>query len=441
MLSARALEAPTDILYFNTRTPGRALRNRAENDYAGMAMSMTVNGKGKNANRMPRTPFHPASAKLQHTFKDQKTGLTSTTRPLAHKTPLPTGVGKALFKTPLPARGKLSKLKDDGEQLEEESNITPDSSQRPSSMRIHIKHRRTSGKPVLETPMNNGNHWDVSDGDIVLQDVQPTIQETTVEGGDDLDELEYGPPNTLDIPYEPPFDFPLPDYKEVGKSLFQLARSLPRYELAPPAELDIPPTQLEVQTWDLMPLPELESDDPFDVARAKPPSSSNEEAPRAGGTHHKTLPSSKGIHGATHRPQSSMARIGATASSSRPASRAAPLTTAIVGKKTTASTTTSKSSLGKPTVATTSSTKTSLTVRARPPMNPARAALIPSRPHTSMSAKSNLRAARTESGAGRSLRPGKLTPNATVSPKEANIIVFKDMATDLEGDLDFRFDV
>ena len=45
--------------------------------------------------------------------------------------------------------------------------------------------------------MNNGNHWDVSDGDIVLQDVQSTIQETTVEGGDDHDELEFGPPNTL----------------------------------------------------------------------------------------------------------------------------------------------------------------------------------------------------------------------------------------------------
>lgn len=45
---------PTDVPYFTTKTPGRALANRSENLGA-------LPVKGKN-NGVPRTPFQPASA-------------------------------------------------------------------------------------------------------------------------------------------------------------------------------------------------------------------------------------------------------------------------------------------------------------------------------------------------------------------------------------------
>lgn len=98
---------------------------------------------------------------------------------------MPNRIGTVLFKTPLPGATKPSKLK--GEENGSE--------QRPSSMRKHIKHPRMSGK-ALETPMNTGNHWDISDGDIVLE-ATPQLQEPILEQEDDQDEVEYGPPNTL----------------------------------------------------------------------------------------------------------------------------------------------------------------------------------------------------------------------------------------------------
>jgi len=65
-------------------------------------------------------------------------------------------------------------------------------------MRKHIKHPRFSGGKPLETPANNGQHWEeVDDGELAMPEVQSVTQETVLEDGDDSDELEYGPPNTL----------------------------------------------------------------------------------------------------------------------------------------------------------------------------------------------------------------------------------------------------
>lgn len=63
MLSSRPIQLNSDGVHFPTRTPGRALKNRAENAYAGMGSAMAVQGKGKNANMPPKTPFQPASAR------------------------------------------------------------------------------------------------------------------------------------------------------------------------------------------------------------------------------------------------------------------------------------------------------------------------------------------------------------------------------------------
>lgn len=147
---------------------------------------------------------------------------------------------------------------------------TPDSVQRPSSMRKHVKHPRSASQN-FETPMNRGNHWDISDGDIVLPADMPALQDTIIEN-DDLDEIEFMPPNTLgktplpclsvvflilskiDLPYEPLLDFELPDYKMLGKKLRNLAHSYPYDDSPSPPELDI--VVLD-PAWDLLTLPPL----------------------------------------------------------------------------------------------------------------------------------------------------------------------------------------
>lgn len=126
----------------------------------------------------------------QRLFKDQK--LVLGTRPLGDKTPLPNRFGANLFQTPLPQKSKLSKLTivEAAQQEKDGGDEPPGSIQRPSSLRTHIKHPKS-----FQTPVNSGHHWDVSDGDIVVPEVE--TQQEEAEPEDDLDEIEYCPPNTL----------------------------------------------------------------------------------------------------------------------------------------------------------------------------------------------------------------------------------------------------
>ena len=74
---------------------------------------------------------------------------------------------------------------------------TPDSAQRPSSTRTHVKHP-SSATQNFKTPMNRGNYWDVSDGDLVLPaEMEPALHDTITENVDDFDEIEFMAPNTL----------------------------------------------------------------------------------------------------------------------------------------------------------------------------------------------------------------------------------------------------
>ncbi|KAF9526855.1 hypothetical protein CPB83DRAFT_895707 [Crepidotus variabilis] len=266
MLSSRPIHLE-DGPYFPTKTPGRGLKNRAENAHAG-GVPMTIHGKGKNV--APKTPFQPSSVQPQRLFKDQKIVLGTNTRPLGDKTPLPNRVGRTLFQTPLPQKSKLSKLsiiEAAQQEAESDADQPPGSMQRPSSLRTHLKHPRISNPKDFQTPMNKGNHWDISDGDIVVPDAETLLQEPIVEDEDDFDELEYGPPNTLDLPYQPPFDFELPDYKEVGKTLRRIAFSVPYDDTPPLPDPEIHPSDVRIEPWDMISLPPLESDDPFHLAR------------------------------------------------------------------------------------------------------------------------------------------------------------------------------
>jgi len=271
MLSSRPVQLTTDAPYSMTKTPGRALANRGENVHAG---ALSVNPKGKNANGMPRTPFQPASTVRQKVVKDQKHGTTTTRLHLTDKTPLPNRIGAILFQTPLPPKQsylKSSKLvfADPDALTQPNGNSTPDSAQRPSSTRKHVKHPR-SATQNFETPMNQGNHWDISDDDIVLPaDMQPALQDMVVES-DDFDEIESMAPNTLDLPYEPPLDFELPDYKVLGKNLRNLAYSCPYDDSPSPPEPEIVVSDIAISTWDMFKLPPLSlEDDPFHQARAE----------------------------------------------------------------------------------------------------------------------------------------------------------------------------
>ena len=136
--------------------------------------------------------------------KDQKPGTTA--RPLVDKTPLPNRIRATLFQTPFAHKkdaksSKLAFVDPDvlnlTKSMKNGGGKTPDSAQRPSSTRKHVKHPRNAIQN-FQTPMNRGNHWDVSDGDLVLPaDMQPALQDTITENDDDFDEIEFMAPNTL----------------------------------------------------------------------------------------------------------------------------------------------------------------------------------------------------------------------------------------------------
>ena len=113
-------------------------------------------------------------------------------RPLGDKTPFPNRTGNQHFQTPLPQPSKFPAL-----SLVEPDTLlrferTPESLLRPSSLRKHVRAPRSASRS-FETPPNQGNHWDISEGSIVIPESE--VQEITAL--DDHDEIEYMPPNTL----------------------------------------------------------------------------------------------------------------------------------------------------------------------------------------------------------------------------------------------------
>ncbi|EED78599.1 predicted protein [Postia placenta Mad-698-R] len=176
---------------------------------------MTVAAKSKSA----LTPHRPLTAKSQRTLKVKP--FITVSRPLGDKTPFPNRVANdAQSQTPSPLNEKLAKL-----SLEEPGPaIVPGALLRPSSARTSLRIPRTSGgKYEFKTPITQGNHWDVSDGDIdVESEIQSEEQEAVQE--EDYDEIEYMPPTAIIPPYEPPFE--MPDYKVLGKTMWEMMHSV-----------------------------------------------------------------------------------------------------------------------------------------------------------------------------------------------------------------------
>ena len=133
-----------------------------------------------------------------------KTSHGTVSRPLGDKTPLPNRLGTVVFETPLD-KAKVSKpsvLRGTLIQppTHSEDDEFPESVQRPSSLRKHLRlPSNLSSKKNFETPMNKGSHWDMSDENIIIQDSQAALRENVDGDKIDLDEIEYCPPNTLGI--------------------------------------------------------------------------------------------------------------------------------------------------------------------------------------------------------------------------------------------------
>jgi hypothetical protein len=164
MLSARHLD---DSLYRQTtKTPGRKLKGR----YV----------------PLENTVFHGPQTGKKLVSQTPKTQVSKPARPLVDKTPFQNR------KRNSPAFGTPPQILKLGFGEPNDKLGTPNL-QLPSSTRKHIRAPRSATRS-LETPLNGGHHWDVSDIEIAVPETQPVAEQTPT---DDFDEIEYMPPHTI----------------------------------------------------------------------------------------------------------------------------------------------------------------------------------------------------------------------------------------------------
>ncbi|KAJ7622693.1 hypothetical protein B0H17DRAFT_1219195 [Mycena rosella] len=221
-------------------------------------------------------PLHPAT---QHSNTvSTKSLVREVARPLVDRTPFPNraAVASNKFKTPLPDNQKLAKLLLEANKTnalfhDSTDGPIPDNVRRISSGRTHVRAPRLSAHNKFVTPLNSGQHWDVSDAEIAA----PEILELHVGAleSDDYDEIEYMPPKSVET-YSPPFEFSLPNYSHVGKTVLNLAQSY-MHDDTPPVEIE--PTA-EPANWNMFTLPKMETDDPFQQSPANVVAASTEKS-------------------------------------------------------------------------------------------------------------------------------------------------------------------
>ncbi|KAH7888968.1 hypothetical protein F5I97DRAFT_1965764 [Phlebopus sp. FC_14] len=259
MLSVRRIGAPLDTDRQNiSKTPARALvksRNALQENATRNAPATVVGNRKKVA---VNTPFQ-----LKETRTVAKQGGTTklkdapAVRPLGDKTPFPNRTANRV--TPPETGEKISKPALSGGSI------------RPSSARKHVRLPRSAAKD-FETPVTRGPHWDLSDVDI---EVGNTAVNESIEE-EDYSEIEYMPPKVEEIPYEPPFE--MPDYKEVGKTLYALMQSFPVSD-DPPISSEMSFTLHESEKDFFanveLPLPPLEDDSPFAPVKSEAKSKSS----------------------------------------------------------------------------------------------------------------------------------------------------------------------
>ncbi|TFY59339.1 hypothetical protein EVG20_g7830 [Dentipellis fragilis] len=465
MLSSRPVSLNFDGGHpIATKTPGRALlKGRKEN--AVHPGARTVNVKSYKASM--QTPMINKSVPEQtiprpqtQLVKGKATAVTTTVnRPLLDKTPFPNR-HRRIEDAFTPAPAKLGAPALDGDLL----SVPLDGALRPSSTRKSIRGRRSSG-PHFETPVTNGNHWDVSEGEIEVAGVE-AVKEEEAEV-EDFDEIEYMPPTAIEPPYEPPFE--MPDYKVAGKLLFELMHShqyddrndlywAAEREVVDPGLLNATGFAPSTSEWERLPLAELETDDPF--AAGMPPAST-----AASSSKHSVGSLSKRSHPIAAPARTTAKPTTSVRPTTRPPLTRAATTTALPTKNRSASVT-SMSKLAP----TTAKPKASAPVplrsarpTSRPPTAGSAAAATTKRPATSTAMRppevpvaSRPRAATTATRRPPSTsvsRPGSTRPPTSTGSrfskaKPASLAARDKDADDLiltfdgkGGDVDFKFDV
>lgn len=350
------------------KTPGRQLKSGALRENAKSVHKVVLGGK--------QTPFRG---------KPQQ----SASKVLGDKTPFHHNRQDPLF-TPAPQSFKIAKFaleEDEPEFLWPSTDAPTSNLLRPSSMRKSIRGRLSGGDgdkerdeerfgPLglkglsLQTPMNPKNrHWDVGDLDLETPvDTEPIAEE---EEEEDDDEIEYMPPK-VEVPYQPPFDFEIPDYKVLGVKLREMAHSY-KYEDDPVLDdfdyvFDISQAELELlNPIDPAP-PEEDGDNPFiepSTSKLKPKSASTAVKHKAPPT---TIPAAKSLYApASHRVAAPRTRPTATS-----ISRLKSVTT----KQTQTTTTTRTTITSRPTVTARPTTVTKPALTARPVKSSATAKAI-----------------------------------------------------------------
>jgi len=115
-------------------------------------------------------------------------------RPLADKTPFVNRTQNVVYTPALDDKDlKLNHIDPAMHDQQPTSDLGLRSAQQLSSTRRHC--RATKSSVPLQTPANQGNHWDASDGDIVVPEMEQVLE--VEEEFDDSEEVEYMPPNTL----------------------------------------------------------------------------------------------------------------------------------------------------------------------------------------------------------------------------------------------------
>ncbi|KAI9507415.1 hypothetical protein F5148DRAFT_981445 [Russula earlei] len=214
MLSSRPVPL-TANRPLHTKTPGRALQKARgilqENAFQGPSTAKTQRVQ-------LQTPSKELSKKPPRGSQSLKAVVDTVVRPLGDKTPFVNRQRRVIQElNPGPAKGNPH-ARDSSLEL-----LTPGHALLPSSARKTVRGRHSSG-PVFETPVTNGNHWDVIEGD-VISPVTPEVQGEEAQA-EDYDEIEYMPPTATDPPYTPHFD--VPDYKLMGTQLFEMMHSFPK---------------------------------------------------------------------------------------------------------------------------------------------------------------------------------------------------------------------
>ena len=113
--------------------------------------------------------------------------LNTASRPLADKTPAPNRHNASQFASPLFQKGKEGKISALNLNDAKDTLSTPAA---PSSARKKLRFPRSASKG-FETPLTNGDHWNVSDVSIDL--CENGLAEV-MENEPDYDEIEYMPP-------------------------------------------------------------------------------------------------------------------------------------------------------------------------------------------------------------------------------------------------------